>query len=109
MFQRKTGIGATCIECKTTHGKDSYIGDSCAALGAGGMMPYRGQLALCHSDMSLLLSEPQLPTPCGVRLHLVAAASIQPHKHQGRFQQALIGSSFQEVYMKKEVNHYKSF
>lgn len=87
-----------------------HVGASCAALGAGGMMLYWGQLALCHSDTATLLSEPQWLTPHGVILHLVAAASIHPHKHQGRFQQAPLGNAFQEVYIeKKPASPYKSF
>lgn len=59
IFQRKKDVNATYIQCKITHGKDLDIGANCAALRAVGMMLYPDQLALHHSDMAILISEPQ--------------------------------------------------
>lgn len=102
MFQRKKHIDATYAEWRTTRGKDFHIGARCAALVAGGMMLHQGQLHLRHGDMATLLSEPQWLTTRAVALHLIAASRIHPHKHQGRFQQALLGNSFQEVYIEEK-------
>lgn len=100
VFQ-KQNRNATFLQYRATHGKELHVGTCCAALRAGGMMLVQGQLTLWHRDR--LLMEPWWLIPHAVVLHLIAAASIHPHTHQGRLQQALLGNSFQKVCIEKQT------